>query len=131
MATTRVARSVRRHPGTLFVIPGPHPGLIIPGNLNLWARPVIRNPNGSYSTVSSVSYRLQFRVDGRDRWLEVLMPEAFGSRTHTGPEALAQFRRTGGHLGMFDTADHANRYGDRLHLWFVANKKWFVPPRRR
>lgn len=132
----------RRHPGSIFVIPGPHPGLLIAGNLNLWQRPVIRNGDGSYSTVKSVSwpfwldrkgflYPEENRPPGSVRRVEVLMPEAIGNAV-VGPKAARQhFISSGQHLGIFDSPAHATSYAIRLHNWFVTNAKWFVPPRRK
>jgi hypothetical protein len=120
----------RRHPGTIFIIPGSHPGLVIGGNINLWQQPVIRNPDGSYSTVHSFSTGFTLTVDGKNRNLQVLMTEVWPGLKAVASQgaAIQHFRSTGAHLGMFDTVPHANRYAERLHLWFVANAKWFVPP---
>ncbi len=114
------------------MIPGGHPGLVVPGNINLWAQPVIRNPNGSYSTVKSVSYTCQPGWPCRGK-LEVLMTSVWpgSSVTASGDAVWKHFVATGKHLGQFDTPAHANAYGNRLHLWFVQNAKWFVPPKRK
>lgn len=113
------------------MIPGGAPGLVVPGNINLWQRPVVRNPNGSYSTVRSTSWNVPVRLKGGIRNLEVLMPETTPSGNVSARAALANFQKSGQHLGMFDNASHANSYADRLHNWFVQNKQWFVPPKRK
>lgn len=124
----------RIHPGSIFVIPGGAPGLVIPGNINLWRQPVVRNKDGSYSTVRSLSYTLNdgpYKLDnGRVyKTLEVLVPSAYGGKvdfSKFGP--YRHYASTGRHLGIFDTPAHANAYANRLHLWYVKEKKWFVPP---
>jgi len=115
----------------MYVIPGGHPGLIVPGNLDLWKRGVVINRDGSYSTVKSTSWNVPVKLKGGVRHLEVLMPEAYGGAVHSAREALNHFLSTGEHLGMFDNVPHAKVYADRLHNWFVRNAKFFPPPRRR
>lgn len=84
-------------------------GMVERGNINLSVRPIVRNPNGSLSTVRSMS----FREGGR----EVLIPTvaADGSRILSDQEAIAQYRRTGQFLGKFDSIRSANQYAKRLH----------------
>lgn len=125
-STRRVRRRI--HPGAIYVIPGSHPGLVIPGNINLWRRPVVRNKDGSYSTVHSVSFTVSVNVDGRVRRLEVLMPTTFVGGNVSPQAAYQRFLKTGAHLGMFANVPSANAYADALHNWFVKNKQWFVPP---
>lgn len=90
-----------------FVVPGQHLGLLARGNIDLLHRPVVRNPDGSISTVRSVS----FNVGGR----EVLIPTVVNGRVVSNDQALAHYRRTGQHLGMFRNAAAANRYAQLLH----------------
>src|SRR4051812_46971689 len=118
-----VRNRVRSHP-PLYVVPGPTPGLIVRGNLDIWRRPVVRNANGSLSTVKSVSWNVPVNLGGRTRNLEVLMPEVIGNRVVSARAALQHFQNTGEHLGMFDDAAHANQYGTRLHLWYVKNARF-------
>lgn len=133
MVKGRLTTTIRRHPGALFIIPGAHPGLVIGGNINLWQQPVIRNPDGSYSTVHSFSKPFTLTVDGKPRSLEVLMTEVWAGRKSLASEneAARHFLSTGAHLGMFDNGAHADLYAVRLHNWFAANARWFVPPKVR
>lgn len=87
----------------------PPRGQVAPGNIDLTKRPIVHNPDGSYSTVRSAS----FNIDGR----EVLVPtvSADGKRILSDQEALDQYRRTGQHLGMFDTPENATAYAQQLH----------------
>lgn len=112
----------------VFVIPGGAPGLKVRGNLDLTRRPVVRNPNGSISTVKSVSFQQEIRLDSRTVNLEVLMPQVIGNRVVSSAAALRHFQSTGQHLGMFDTAAHATSYAKRLHLWQAAYYRKYLKP---
>lgn len=83
-------------------------GMVRPGNINLNNRPVVKNANGSVSTVLSKS----FGFDGR----EVLIPcVSDDGRILSDDEAKELYKRTGKHLGIFDTPEHATAYADDLH----------------
>jgi hypothetical protein len=85
-------------------------GLIEPGNIDLFRRPSVWNPEaGGYSSVYSTS----FNVGG----LEVLVPRVSDDgRLLSEDEALKEYFRTGRHLGIFVDAESANRAGERIHL---------------
>lgn len=88
-----------------FVLPGQHP--LRPGNINLFRRPIVHNPDGSYSTVDSTS----FNIDGH----EVLIPTVVGNKRVEPRAALASFLQTGLNLGTFPNAAAADRYANLLH----------------
>src|SRR6266403_1347706 len=90
-------------------IPGNWQGLKEAGNIDLDNRPQVTNPDGSISTVLSTSF-------GTDKG-EVLVPKIkFGlNRPMTDQEALNEYKKTGQHLGIFDTPDNADKYAEALH----------------
>jgi hypothetical protein len=83
-------------------------GLVTPGNIDLTARPVVKNADGSISTVRSMS----FNEDGK----EVLIPTVSDDgRILTDEEAIALYHKTGKFLGKFSTVESANAYAEQLH----------------
>lgn len=95
----------------MLSVPGQHAGLVQPGNLDLRGRPQVMNPDGSFSTVRSMS----IGVDGR----EVLIPTVIrsgGKWIVADPQAaMDHYQKTGEHLGVFTSPATANAYAEALH----------------
>jgi len=79
------------------------------GNIDLNNRPVIKNADGTISTVRSMSFN-----EGSG---EILIPTTAedGSRILSDDEAIQQFHQTGKHLGKFATPEDATAYAQQLH----------------
>jgi len=84
------------------------PGLVVPGNINTHRREKVPMDDGGYATVRSMSFTDD---DGRN----VLVPTAVEGRILGDDEAIDYYRKTGQHLGIFDTPENASAYGQSLH----------------
>ena len=88
------------------------------GNINLFSRPIVKNPDGSTSTVDSMS----FGQDGK----EILVPKVVGNRVVSDDEAEANYNKTGDFLGKFLSIPEANQYGQQLHE--DMQNGYYTPP---
>jgi len=82
------------------------------GNIQLHNRPQYVQPDGSVSTVNSMSFN-----DGQG---EVLIPTVDYDnqgvfRQLSNQEAIQRYQDTGRYLGRFPDIDSANLYAERLH----------------
>lgn len=93
--------------------PAPHDlskveGMITKGNIDLDKRPVVKNSDGTISTVRSMSVN----IDGQ----EVLIPTVSNDgKVLSEEEAIKLYLKTGKHLGKFSTPEAATAYADKLH----------------
>lgn len=84
------------------------PGRLHVGNIDLARRPVVKNADGSISTVRSISADLGHG--------EVLLPTVSeDGRVMSDEEAIGTYRKTGRHLGIFDTPENATSYAQAVH----------------
>lgn len=111
-------------PSASQVMTGPSnataPGLLTPGTIaNLYNRPSTKSPAGpkgihpgNWSTTYSASFPLEEINGGKG---EVLIPTVVDGKFLTDDEAKDRFRKTGEHLGIFDTWQNADAYALALH----------------
>ncbi len=78
------------------------------GNIDLKNRPVVKNADGTISTVRSMSFRM-----GNT---EILVPTVSDDgKILTENEAIKRYLDTGKHLGKFRTAEEATTFAKQLH----------------
>lgn len=77
------------------------------GNIDTSSIAPVRNPDGSRSTVRSISV-------GTDSG-EVVIPTVVRGKVVSDSAAIAELRSTGKHLGVFKTPKDATRYAQKLH----------------
>lgn len=80
---------------------------VISGNLPLEIRWKVPNPDGSVSTVRTISI-------GTDKG-EVLIPTVYDNRILSNEEAIQRFKQTGENFGTFGSVAEADAYAQWLH----------------
>ena len=91
-----MARRVRDNPSKF-------PSLIEGGNIDLKSLPSVSNPDGTHSSVRSMSVSFK---NGEHVLIPTIHP--LGS-VMTPDESIIQYRRTGRHLGKYGTAEAATQ----------------------
>ena len=92
------------------------------GNINLFTRRArVNNPDGSISTIRSMSFQ-----DPRDK-KETLIPQVIKQggqwKVVNERQAINHYRKTGEHLGKFDTPEEATSFGEMLHTMEALKEK--------
>jgi hypothetical protein len=88
-------------------------GMLEPPNINLYDRPTVHNPDGTISSVRSMS----FEEDGHSIVVPTVSDDG---RILSEKEAIDQYHRTGRHLGRFATTglfpwQFSDAYSQQLH----------------
>jgi hypothetical protein len=84
-------------------------GLVSPGNIDLNKRIKVKNKDGSFSTIESMSAN----ING----VEVLFPTITPDGKRMTPEqAFQRYKQTGEHLGIFVAPQFADRYAKDLSI---------------
>lgn len=83
-------------------------GMIEAGNIDLKARPVVKNADGSISTVRSIGVNM----DGKEVLIPTVSPDG---KILTDKQAIDLYRKTGKHLGKFSDPAASDRYAQQLH----------------
>ncbi len=101
----------RPHLDPLVSVPNRQGDRVVPeveGNIDLTNRPQVRNPDGSISTVRTISANF----DG----LEVVIPTVMDDgRIVSDKEAVEHYLKTGKHFGKFKAAESATKFAKQLH----------------
>lgn len=84
------------------------PGMISPGNIDLYNRPQVKNKDGSISTLRSIS------IDDENGH-SVLIPTVVGNKVVSNKDAVSHYLKTGEHLGKFIDNMYADAHSYRLH----------------
>lgn len=90
-------------------------GSVVEGNIQHMGRGEIDNHDGTTSTVRSMSFN-----DGPGR--EVLIPTAYDGAVHSDDDSIANYRKTGQHMGVFSTPDHADWEAEKVHEDYEQGK---------
>ena len=78
------------------------------GNIDLYNRPIIKNDDGTISTVKSYGFTDE---NGKHILIPTVTPEGIVSND----EAIKRYYQTGEYLGKFDTIPELEDYATRLH----------------
>ncbi|HTP29242.1 MAG TPA: hypothetical protein VMK12_26715 [Anaeromyxobacteraceae bacterium] len=83
-------------------------GMVEPGNIDLKHRPVVKNADGSISTVRSIGVN----VGGQEVLIPTVSPDG---KLLSDDDAVALYKKTGQHLGKFSSPEASTAYAQKLH----------------
>lgn len=100
------ARRARADGGVTY---GPNlpQGMTSVGNLPIYNRPALQNPDGSYSTADTIGV-------GSDTG-EVIIPRVVDGKRLSNQGAIQNYKTTGGNFGKFSNPDDADAYATTVH----------------
>lgn len=104
-----------------------YPGLLEPGNIDIYHRPQVANEDGSISTILSMTA-------GVDGGKVVLLPTIVNGQKLSPKDAFEYYRHTGENLGVFGSQDAADAYDKQMHEqlgWIGTNNNWPKSPNER
>jgi len=84
------------------------PGLVVGGNIDYRKQPKVKNPDGSISTVRSMS----FERNGKEILIPTVHPDGY---IMTPKQAILHYDKTGQHMGIFSTPQTATEYASKIH----------------
>lgn len=82
--------------------------LVQQGNIDLTNRPKVRNPDGSYSTVKTITI-----TDNEGRGINI--PTVVDGTVLDPKQAIEHFKKTKQHLGVYKTQEDAMNAAQKLH----------------
>lgn len=83
------------------------------GNINLYNRPQVKNPDGSVSTVKSISIGIGDETSpNKTALIPLVHPDGY---IMNNEEAISWFKKSKQHLGIFENQEVANKYAENLH----------------
>ena len=84
------------------------PGMIQPGNIDIYNRPLVKNPKGGTSTVYSMGVNLNDN--------DYLIPRVINEgKLLSEDESIEHFKKTGKHFGVFENPEASTQHAKYLH----------------
>jgi hypothetical protein len=83
-------------------------GALEPGNIDLTRRPHVRNADGSVSTV----YSMGTEINGKQYLIPLVHDDGY---IMTPDQGIAEFERTGKHLGVYASPEDSDRAAQAIH----------------
>jgi hypothetical protein len=101
--------SAAKEAAKMFMVGKPE-GLIEAGNIDILSRPQVKLPDGKVATVHTMSF--YDKKNGYEVLVPMISPDG---KMMSHDEARDFYKKTGQHLGKFETPDLATQYAHKLH----------------